>query len=398
MRFWRPLYYGSAGVVLLAALLSGARFLFVLFLAQAFLALASLAMNLWAALSFAYLQQIDPAVTVRGRSVRLQLRIHNEKPIPYPLMRIRIGTPDPDRPLSLDLGLAPFEKREFEFRLDCPHRGEIPVGMTVIDFVDIFGLVRMPFDMRVLPYYRQRMLLVRPRLLEIDRLAVLPGEARSGRARAVPSENQDEPFSTIRTYRPGDPMNRIHWVQSVRLRQLMTRRFDPAAEPRVLLLLDLGAPRRTGRDALEAQDVLCECALAILSLLLRRRIPVSTVSHSRQREVRPGRSLADLEDFHRWLATVPFDARPSLADQLAAEAGTLAGVRSLVLVTTRFEPSALPILLDLKRRVTVSCVMACPAAADGDEPDLAARFRQADLPAVFVHEGEDLERVLEDRS
>lgn len=170
MKRWRAVYYSLAGFWLLAALTSGQRIFFLLFAIQFFLALFALLMNLWAALSFTYLQELSQEKSLHGQPIRLRLDIHNEQILPYPMMKIRLATPVWQQQRELNFNLPARSHLSFDLTMQCPYRGQYDIGMTVIDFVDIFGLIRLPFDMRLLPYYRMKQLLVYPRLEEIEAL------------------------------------------------------------------------------------------------------------------------------------------------------------------------------------------------------------------------------------
>jgi uncharacterized protein (DUF58 family) len=376
-------------VLPLAGLLTGSRILYVLFAYLVLLLLAGLAQNLWAAFTFTYTQSLDRATTIRGRPVRLALRILNEKPFPYSLMRIRLATADPREARQLDFNLAPRASKEFDLLLECPHRGEYPIGMTVIDFVDLFGLVRLPFDMRLLAYYRMPALLVYPRTSELRGLPMTSLDNKSFARSARSSEDPQEPFSSVRPYRPGDSQRRIHWKASARQRTLLTRQFDPTEEPRIRVLVDLQSPPWTGEAARQAEDALCECAASVLQYLLRQDWPLEVASHGRRPEIRPARGMQDFPVLHRWLATVPFSSRTPLPDQLVREMSSLGPVRSLLVFTTGLGQESLHALQGLKDRVSVHVLVCGPAQDEGRTREMAATLRRGGLPAWALLFGED---------
>ncbi len=198
LKGWRPIYYSLAGFFLIAGLASGERPFFVLFLAQILLSLLALLVNLYAAWTFSFLQQTSASQVQHGDRVHLQLQIHNEKVLPYPLLRIRINQAEDPEPARLEFNLAPHSQRDFDVPLHCPYRGRYPVGMTVIDFIDCFNLVRLPFDLRHLPYYRMPELLVLP---GFETGVTLEGQAQARQAAAHlarPSDDNSEPYATVR--------------------------------------------------------------------------------------------------------------------------------------------------------------------------------------------------------
>jgi uncharacterized protein (DUF58 family) len=397
-------YIFLAVIFLLVGLASGSRIFFVLFFSQIFLLAAALIMNLWAAFSFTFVQEISVQRTLRGRPIRMHLALHNEKPIPYPLMRIRLATPVWQEKRELDFNLAANSMQEFDLQLECPHHGEFDIGMTIIDFSDVFGLLRLPFDMRILPYYRMKQLLVYPRLAVLDSLALPALGSKSFTRLSHATEDQEEPFSMIRDYRMGDPRKLIHWKASLRLQKLQTRQFDQSAVPQILLILDFGQPAVADEAALQAGDVCTECAAALAHYVLRQRWPLQLISLGRERIVHAGHGLKDFQQIYRWLATAPFDGQKPFPDLLVGELaaaqasgqfGAPEGTRAVVVITANQQPQMLEALLQRRFSQTpVYTVFAGPAGGRPGESGLQEQMQQAGLAAWFIHYGDDLADAL----
>ena len=364
----RQLIYGCLALVwLLAGTASGERVFFVLLAVQLFLLLAGLAANIWAALTFAYTQELSAETTTRGQPVHLLLNIHNEKPVPFPLMRIQTALPDPAARRELNFNLAAGSRLFFDLELECPHRGDFIVGMTVIDFIDLFGLLRLPFDMRLLPYYREKRLLVYPRLIELPglHLSAIGQPAPSARQKSV--DDLMEPFAGVRDYRPGDPGKLIHWKASLRQRKLQTRLFDQSGEPHILLLLDLQPPAGNPEEVLQTIDTCCEAAAALIHTLLGRGWPLRLVCSGDSRREQTGRSLRDFERLHRWLAQVTFSGKIPFHQLLAGElTGHYAG-GAILAITHAASPEILSVLASSQRgQAQVYSLFTGPAANDAE--------------------------------
>ena len=395
MKHWRLAYYLLAIGWLLAGLGSGSRVFFVLFFAQMFLALLSLAMNVWAALSFTYVQTLDVERTLHGRPVHLSLKVHNEKIIPYPMMHIRLQTPAYEEKRSLQFNLTGNSDVSFDLTLECPYRGEYEVGMTIIDFIDIFGIVRLPFDMRLLPYYRMKNLLVFPLLDELDSLPLPTLDSKAFSRHRFATEDQHEPFSTIRKYRRGDPRKRIHWKASLKQQELMTRQFEEAAEPHMLLVLDLNRPPWPGELAVQAEDALCECATALIHYLLRQDWIVNIHSLGKKEIKDTGKNLADFQKFYHWLAQVKFDGRGDFLTSLEKILDQNKQIKAAMVITTRIDQRILEVLHRQHHPGRpVFTLFAGPARPAAGEALLRQQMQQSNLPAWFMHYGERLSNQL----
>lgn len=400
-RYWRPLYYSLAGFFFLAGLTSGERPFFVLFLALILLALLALLVNLYAAWTFSFLQQTSASQVLHGDRVHLQLQIHNEKALPYPLLRIQINRAEDPEPARLEFNLAPHSQRDFDVPLHCPYRGLYQVGMTVIDFIDCFNLVRLPFDLRHLPYYRMPELLVLP---SFDPGVTPPGQAQVRQAAAHlarPSDDNSEPYATIRPYQPGDSRREIHWKASLRQQTLLTRQYGQAIEPQVLLILDFSQPAWPGRRAWQAADALCSAACTLLHAYLSQHIPVRLLSNQGPHlvETRTAQSLQDFEALRAWLGGLPFTAPVPLPDLLSKGRALLESARTIFLLTTAHEKNSIDPILPLLARHNrpgrpCQVILALPESAEkGTNPNFdskaaGAQIRQKGLPVLVYRYGQ----------
>ena len=391
MKARQIIYISFAVFWLLAGAASGERVFFVLLFLQLFLILAALVINIWAALTFAYTQDLNTEQTVRGQPVQLMLNIVNEKPFPFPLMRIQIAVADPQVEQELNFNLPADTNLSFELELNCPHRGMYKIGMTIIDFIDIFGLFRMPFDMRRLPYYREKRLLVLPRVTSLPGISLKAGlQAASSRLGAV--DDQQEPFATVRDYRPGDAAKLIHWKASLRQRHLLTRQFDTSGEQQILLLLDRQTPDGSSNMILQTEDSICEAAASLTRTLLMRGWPVRILSVGDAVDEHKGNSLSDFRRLHYWLAQVSFNGKMPFHQLLASEIAKSQNNQTILAITHEASADLLAVLAAAPRYQThIGCLFTGPAASD---QTFAAQVRRIGSPVWFYQAGDDLADVM----
>lgn len=303
MKRYRFFYYGLMVVMTLVGLYTGSRLCFLLVLVQLFTLLAAFFLNAWTLLSFAYVQELTAKEAVKGQGVTLHLGVTNDKPFPFTHMKIHVETPDKGEEQDLLIELQPRQQAVFDLPLTLSRRGEYRVGMTRVDIQDIFGLLPMHMDMRRLPYYRQRELLVLPRLLDVDLPAGVLWARRAGRGAAVSGGSEE--LSHLRAYAAGDPLSRVHWKASVKTRSMMTRQLEDPTGGDCLIFLDT---RSTKEDPDAIYDRLTECALALTSAHLKRYGQVRVVSADENAEQpQPLYNAQALLPLRRWLALLPFD-------------------------------------------------------------------------------------------
>lgn len=300
MKVFRVLYWAAIPCTLLFGLYTGNRFLWMVFLTLTLLMLAALGINIWTICSFSYVQELDSGHGEKGQSAGLHIGIYNDKPFPFTHMRVKVEAPAPQDAKWLEINLSPRDRCAFDLELPLRMRGEYRVGMTRLELQDVFGLLPMHIDLRRLPYYRQKSILVLPRVLEIP----LPAEnmaATGGSGVAALSTGKDE-LSYLRSWQPGDKLSRVHWQASAKARELVARQYEDPAGSSCLIFLDC----RTLPE--EDADKLVECTAALAYAHLKRGDQVFLMC-SRPEDPGPGRAfgLSELTAIREWLALLKFD-------------------------------------------------------------------------------------------
>ncbi len=380
MRTFRFFYFLIMGLVFLTALYSGHRALYVLFCLQALLLLAALAMNLWSAFTFAYVQDLAETASIRGETVHLHLEIHNERPLPYPMMRIRVRTIEPGRPWETTFNLPGHAHVAFDIPIPCPYRGEHTIGLTLVEIRDIFGLLVLPFRMNRLPYYRDKTIRVHPRVTRLPERMHRPPDAKAYVRFTAQHTEAEESYSHTRLYLPGDRARQIHWKLSSRLGQLHSRQYDLATEPSMLVLLDASPGPYRGAAALQWQDTACSCAATLITHVLHQRYRVTLLASREQDRPVHGQSMADYAVFDWALTQLVFDATQTADDLLRQSLLRSRDYGSLVVITHQAASPALQqSLLTLRRADTdLALIVAQPAR----EQAATARMPAADTRSV----------------
>jgi uncharacterized protein (DUF58 family) len=123
--------------------------------------------------------------------------------------------------------------RSFLLRTRLYQRGVYQLGPVSLTYGDIFGLFR---GTRNIPVHTT--LIVYPPLFDITDFPSPPGLLSGGEALRKQTHQITPNAAGVREYYPGDPLNRIHWLSTVRRNRLMVKEFelDPLAD--VWLFID----------------------------------------------------------------------------------------------------------------------------------------------------------------
>jgi len=139
--------------------------------------------------------------------------------------------------------LAPGERQELRLAFTPRRRGRIEMAGLTVGRNDALGLVqglaRLPLAARLIALPR------RYRLPEI----ALPGKRKfqPGGVSLAASVGDSEEFLALRDYRPGDPLQRVHWKSFARTGKPVVKEYQDEFFERHALVLDTGSLR--GEDA-----------------------------------------------------------------------------------------------------------------------------------------------------
>jgi uncharacterized protein (DUF58 family) len=212
-------------------------------------------------------RRIERDRVVCGDSIELAVTVRNRDPLPIPWLRVAESLPtglelaSPDGigghepgatwagsrvELRNGWSLAPYRRVTRRIWLIAGHRGLHRFDLVHVAAGDLLGRT-VAEEERSMPLT----LVVRPRLVAtfaLDTRHDWQGE------RATRSGRVDDPsrFAGVRPYAAGDSVRRLHWRATGRLGQPVVKRFDPAREREVVVVLDIETrsdDRRTTDDA-----------------------------------------------------------------------------------------------------------------------------------------------------
>jgi len=338
MKRYRVAYYLSMTFLLIAGLGTGIWLFYFLLTTMILLLLVALTLNLWTFFSFSCKQKLSTARVVKGGSCTLNLTICNNKPFSIVRMHAVVETASPESPSRLHVNLAPKSNAVYDIAIGCAHRGVYEVGLSTIELTDIFGILRMRFDLRRLPQHKMRQLVVYPRLLQIAASPALMSEGAKQEGVGMQRLTEDgESFYDTRQYRFGDPLKRVHRIISARKRELHVKRYDIPAETSAVVAMDTRENGLVGEDRLRYNDIVCECAAALAHYLLRSGYSATLIGSEISEAVVEGKGVQDFPKLYDYLAVMPFDADADIAAALCHDAGRAQDLRVVYVISSRMD-------------------------------------------------------------
>jgi len=169
--------------------------------------------------------------------------------------------------------MAPKGQSSLRYMIRTEQRGRYPLGPMHVRVADPLGMVDLD---ETLP--STATILVTPRTEPLPRIALTGRWAGAGDNRTRDLLGGGSPDVTIREYRLGDDLRRIHWPSSARVDELMVRREEQQWQSRCTLLIDNRRISHRGYGADSSMETAVSAAASIMRNLVALDFEVRLVS------------------------------------------------------------------------------------------------------------------------
>lgn len=373
----RPFWILALGVLGIIAAQGTGQMIFARF---GYLLIVLLLMSVGWALYAVYGISVDrhvltPRVVV-GDTVRERITITNHWPLPRSMVEIIDDSALPERMIGVVLDLGARQARQRVWRSRAVIRGVYALGPTVLVGSDPFGLFR--FERR---FVAQDQVLVHPRPSPV-RLAAIGRATMTGQRTSGRRASDDAPLVvSVREYRPGDSMQRIHWRTTAKRGQLMIK--ESVNEPGVsaIILLDAQAAVQEWRGlsfmpgSMPIPDSTEEYAIAgaasIANQWLAQGHAVGVVAYGLTRvDIPPHRGIGQRLAVFDGLAALRCGGNTPLADVIAQQ--HIATGSTLCVITSDTDPAWVAALVGTKLQGVDVFVMLIEPLQFGGRRDMQA--------------------------
>jgi uncharacterized protein (DUF58 family) len=320
----------------------------------------------------------------------------------------------PDRVIST---LPAYGERSWMVLARCMRRGKFRFGPVTLTSGDPLGLFRMSRDLDL-----YSTLVVYPATIDLPQFKAPVGRLSGGDALQRQTQQVTTNVSGVREYRPGDSLNRIHWLSTARRGRLISKEFELDPQADIWLFVDMQKSVQVGSvsdepmfDSLDApplasytfrlqpstEEYTATIAASLAKQLLSRRRALGMVSYGQRREmVQVDRGERQLVRLLESLAVLRAEGQVTLAEVIAAEAGQLWGGSTAIVISPSTDTSWVSAARDLKRKgIDVVAVHVEPGTF-GDAPgslDVMADLAASNIPAYLVKNGLPLEEAFSQR-
>ncbi|MFC6285596.1 DUF58 domain-containing protein [Nocardioides sp. GCM10027113] len=249
----------------------------------------------------ALVRTVTPQLVSAGQPARVSLTLTNEGRTPSGTLLLEdhvpyvLGT----RPRFVLEGIGHGWRRHVTYQVRSDVRGQFEIGPMSVRVSDPFGLVELGRAFRTtVP------LTVTPRTVPLPTIPVGGGWTGAGdnRPRAFAIGSAED--VTVREYRRGDDLRRVHWRSSARVGELMVRREEQPWQSRATLFLDNRMRAHRGQGIASSLETAVSAVASMALHLSQRGFAVRLVTaageetgnawHVRQAELNTGPLLEAL--------------------------------------------------------------------------------------------------------
>ncbi len=223
----------------------------------------------------ALVRSVQPPQVSAGQPARVALTLTNEGRTPSGLLLLEeqvpyvLGT----RPRFVLEGIGRGWSRHASYQVRSDVRGRYEIGPMTVRVTDPFGLVELGRAFRA-----TSSLTVTPRTTALQPIPLGGGHGGSGdqRARAFATGSAED--VTVREYRRGDDLRRVHWRSSARTGELMVRREEQPWEARATVFVDNRIIAHQGSGPASSFETAVSVTASIAVHLARRGYAVRLVT------------------------------------------------------------------------------------------------------------------------
>ena len=220
-------------------------------------------------------RSLAPAQVSAGQQTTVQLDFSNDGRMPTGLLLLEDQVPYVlgNRPRFVVDRMGPTWKRSVTYPLRSDVRGKFQVGPMRVRLSDPFGLVVLDRT-----FQSTSTLVVTPRVVVLPPVALSGAWTGAGdnRPRAFASGSAED--VTVREYRRGDDLRRVHWRSSAHAGELMVRREEQPWQSRATLFLDNRTFAHRGLGAASSLEHAVSLAASVAVHLVQRGFMVRLVT------------------------------------------------------------------------------------------------------------------------
>ncbi|CAN5730838.1 DUF58 domain-containing protein [soil metagenome] len=377
-------------ILLVAALSTGAQFLFFLVYLVVFVVGGAYVMTRFGLADLEAGYVLDRLHAQAGDLLRASYTVRNTSRLPKLWLEAHNPTTLPVGLPGQAVSIGPRGERSWSVRVPLTRRGHYRVEPLALRTGDPLGLFESNATVG-----SHSTVIVYPRVEDLPGWRLPPAFIEGSHAHPVRTPHTTPHATSIRPYAPGDSYNRIHWRSTARQGELQVKEFELEQTADVWIFFDLQAGTHAGRgdESTLEYGVRVAAAIAARALLENRNVAMSA-SGMRIGLLPPDRGARQYQKVMQTLAAVTDDGDRPLAEVMVEGVSRLRRGMTAVIITASLERSWVRPLSGLRVRGVETAVILLDQLAfaayerrrhDVAEPDADLQERDERIARAVRH-------------
>lgn len=317
----------------------------------------------------ALIRSVSPQVVAAGQIAAVRLELTNEGRTPAGVLLLedqipyRLGT----RPRFLLDGIRHGWQRELSYQVRSDLRGRYTIGPMTVRVSDPFGMVELGHS-----FHAVTPLTITPATVPLSPIPLGGAWSGSGdhRPRAFGTGSAED--VTIRDYRRGDDLRRVHWRTSARLGELMVRREEQPWQSRATVFLDDRSRAHRGSGTASSLETAVQAAASVIAHLDQRGYTVRLVTASEVEGSAPWHAHGPGEDARHLLEALAVVGLSDHGRITTSWLGDHGQTEFVVAVLCDLSDHDHPVLARVRQRASAGVALVLDGASWSTEPRAAA--------------------------
>ncbi|MEO8625955.1 MAG: DUF58 domain-containing protein [Candidatus Limnocylindrales bacterium] len=370
----------AAVVLLVAALSTGAQFLFFLVYLAIIVVGGAYVVTRFGLADLEAGYVLDRLHAQAGDMLRANYTVRNTSRLPKLWLEVHNPTTLPVGLPGQAVTIGPRGEKSWSVRVPLTRRGHFQVDPMALRTGDPLGLFES--NAAVGGYST---VIVYPRVEALPGWRMPPAFIEGSHADKVRTPHTTPSATSIREYVPGDAYNRIHWKTSARKGELVVKEFELEQTADVWIFLDLDAATHTGEgdESTLEYGVRVAASIAARALVENRKVAL-TASGAHISPIPADRGPRQYQKIMQALAAVMADGEQPLDDVLVENVARLRRGMTAVIITASLDARWVRSLTGLRNRNVETAIILLDAsafAAYGRDAEEEQAGGNKDLPA-----------------
>jgi uncharacterized protein (DUF58 family) len=336
-----------------------------------------------------------------GDVIEERFTMHNESILPVLWAEVRDYSDLPGYNASRGVGLTSRATTRWITSGTCERRGIYRLGPLIVSMGDPFGM----FNVRLVHDYSEEFI-VYPPVAAVPRMVEPRGLARGSARANIRSADLTTNASSVRSYVPGDALNRIHWRSTARRslpdqEAIFVKEFDLEPAGDLWIVLDMHAPIHAGEDLESTEEYAVIVAASLANRMLRDNHAVGLITHTHEPVIiPPQKGHQQIWELLRVLADIHAVSDVPLSQLLQMAEPAMGRGMTAVLLTPSTNPDwiqSLPMLLRHGIHPMGILLDAASFGGVGDMGGMITALADLGVPSQVIDRGYTFDHLIEKR-